>query len=347
MWNLGSKEINVLFHDGRLSKKDTYENTFDSPAEEWLPIGFDSILATQAIFPLVSQFEMAGNPGENDVAGAAHDRIDAPWPIIAKRVRNISEYGTRFISSYEHIDDYKQINIVDIANALAAFISSEWKTNDSRYDKFISGNETILTSSEKSGMDLFFGKARCNDCHNGKLLSDQKFYSIGLPSFGPGRTRIFDPIPRDTGHMAETDDLSDAYRFRTPMLRNIKLSAPYGHNGAYPDLKGIIKHHLNPKKDSFWTNKEKYNLMKAYYSNVPKEIYGTEYRALVEYIAPRVDLCFFHNEDSLKFDKYPVMHNEVRKSGGQELLDSFIADEGDHYNKQGSDWVADWVLGNI
>ena len=226
MWNLGSKEINVLFHDGRLSKKDTYENTFDSPAEEWLPIGFDSILATQAIFPLVSQFEMAGNPGENDVAGAAHDRIDAPWPIIAKRVRNISEYGTRFVSSYEHIDDYKQINIVDIANALAAFISSEWKTNDSRYDKFISGNETILTSSEKSGMDLFFGKARCNDCHNGKLLSDQKFYSIGLPSFGPGRTRIFDPIPRDTGHMAETDDLSDAYRFRTPMLRNIKLSAP-------------------------------------------------------------------------------------------------------------------------
>lgn len=256
LWNLGSKEINVLFHDGRLSKKDTYENTFDSPAEEWLPIGFDSILAAQAIFPLVSQFEMAGNPGENDVAGAAHDRIDAPWPIIAKRVRNISEYGTRFVSSYEHIDDYKQINIVDIANALAAFISSEWKTNDSRYDKFISGNETILTSSEKSGMDLFFGKARCNDCHNGKLLSDQKFYSIGLPSFGPGRTRIFDPIPRDTGHMAETDDLSDAYRFRTPMLRNIKLSAPYGHNGAYPDIKGIIKHHLNPKKEKGLWNKK-------------------------------------------------------------------------------------------
>jgi cytochrome c peroxidase len=56
--------------------------------------------------------------------------------------------------------------------------------------------------------------------------------------------------------MAETDDLSDAYRFRTPMLRNIKLSAPYGHNGAYPDLKGIIKHHLNPKKEKGLWNKE-------------------------------------------------------------------------------------------
>jgi cytochrome c peroxidase len=192
---------------------------------------------------------MAGNPGENDVAGAAHDRIDAPWPIIAKRVRNINDYGSKFVSSYEHISHYTQVNIVDIANALAAFISTEWKSNDSRYDKFISGNKMILTNSEKSGMNLFFGKAKCNDCHNGKLLSDQKFYSISLPSFGPGRTRIFDPLPRDTGHMAETDDLSDAYRFRTPMLRNIKLSAPYGHNGAYPDLKGIIQHHLNPLKE--------------------------------------------------------------------------------------------------
>jgi hypothetical protein len=119
-------------------------------------------------------------------------------------------------------------------------------------------------------------------------------------------------------------------------------------DGSYRTINCITRGHTSlPKKDSFWTNKEKYNLMKAYYSTVPKEIYGTEYRALVEYIAPRVDLCFFHNEDSLKFDKYPVMHNEVRKSGGQELLDSFIADEGDHYNKQGSDWVADWVLGNI
>ena len=48
--------------------------------------------------------------------------------------------------------------------------------------------------------------------------------------------------------MAETDRIEDAYRFRTPSLKNITLTAPYGHNGAYPDLYGIIKHHLKPKK---------------------------------------------------------------------------------------------------
>ena len=51
---------------------------------------------------------------------------------------------------------------------------------------------------------------------------------------------------RDVGRMGESDDLADAYRFRTPMLRNVALTAPYGHNGAYPTLEGIVRHHLNP-----------------------------------------------------------------------------------------------------
>ena len=46
--------------------------------------------------------------------------------------------------------------------------------------------------------------------------------------------------------MGETDALEDAYRFRTPSLRNVALTAPYGHNGAYPTLEGIIRHHLDP-----------------------------------------------------------------------------------------------------
>ena len=53
----------------------------------------ETLLAAQAIFPLVAQFEMAGNPKENEIAGAVHDRIDASWPILAKRVRVIPEYG--------------------------------------------------------------------------------------------------------------------------------------------------------------------------------------------------------------------------------------------------------------
>jgi len=61
-------------------------------------------------------------------------------------------------------------------------------------------------------------------------------------------------MPRDVGRMGESDALADAYRFRTPPLRNVALTAPYGHNGAFPTLKGMIQHHINPTiSRSLWT----------------------------------------------------------------------------------------------
>lgn len=252
LWNLGVKELHVLFHDGRLSKDDIFENEFNSPAEEWLPTGFNSLLAAQAAFPLTSQFEMAGNPKENQVAGAAHDRIDAVWPILAKRVRIIPEYGEAFVNAFDHISKPEDVTIVEIANALAAFMAIEWKSTDSPYDKYLKGYSNAMTNAQLRGHDLFFGKANCSRCHSGALLSDQKFHALALPPFGPGRTRRFDPMVRDVGFMGESDRLEDAYRFRTPMLRNVALTAPYGHNGAYPTLEGIIRHHLSPKDG--WAN---------------------------------------------------------------------------------------------
>lgn len=252
LWNLGAREIHTLFHDGRLSRADTYENEFNSPAEEWLPTGFNSILAAQAVFPLVAQFEMAGNPKENEISGAVHDRIDAAWPILAKRVRVIPEYGERFVAAFDHITEAEQVTIVDIANALAAFMAVEWQSNDSPFDQFLAGDTLALTASQTAGAELFYGKGNCASCHSGPLLSDQKFHALGLPPFGPGRTRRFDPVARDVGRMAESDVLDDAYRFRTPMLRNVALTAPYGHNGAYPGLDGIIRHHLDPSRS--WAN---------------------------------------------------------------------------------------------
>ena len=46
--------------------------------------------------------------------------------------------------------------------------------------------------------------------------------------------------------MGATDALEDAYRFRTPSLRNVALTAPYGHNGAYPTLRDMIRHVSDP-----------------------------------------------------------------------------------------------------
>lgn len=246
LWNIGAKSIRTMFHDGRLSLSDVYGNGFNSPAEEWLPDGLPSLLAAQALFPLVAQFEMAGNPKENEIAGAIHDRIDAAWPILAKRVRILPGYGRRFVEAFEHIKAPEEVTIVEIAAALAAFQTLEWTSYDSPFDRYLAGDTAALTSQQQRGLDLFYGKAGCVSCHSGQLLSDQKFHALGLPPFGPGRTRRFDPVVRDVGRMGESDRLEDAYRFRTPMLRNVELTAPYGHNGAYSTLEGIVRHHLAP-----------------------------------------------------------------------------------------------------
>ena len=246
LWNLGHKDIALLLHDGRLSPSPLYGNGFNSPAEEWLPKGLASLLAAQALLPLASAAEMAGDPGENEVAGAIIDRIDKGWPILAKRVRTIPEYGELFVAAFDHVERPEDVSIVEIANAIAAFIGTEFRNHDSPFDRHLAGDATALKPAERRGMELFFGEAGCSGCHSGPLLSDQSFHALGLPAFGPGRKRIWDPMPRDVGRMGESDELRDAYRFRTPFLRNVALTAPYGHNGAMPTLEDVVRHHLDP-----------------------------------------------------------------------------------------------------
>ena len=257
LWNLGARDLTVMFHDGRLSVADTYENGFNSPAEEWLPEGLNTLLAAQAIFPLVAQFEMAGNPRENEVAGAVHNRIDYAWPILTDRVRHIPAYAEMFTEVYPHIASSGDITIADIANSLSAFMIWEWSSFDSPFDAYLGGDSDALTPMQKAGMSLFYGKAGCATCHSGPLMTDQQFHALGLPPFGPGRTRPFDPMVRDVGRMGKSNRLEDAYAFRTPMLRNVALTAPYGHNGAYPTLEGIVRHHLDPQRGfDMWTPRD-------------------------------------------------------------------------------------------
>lgn len=246
LFNLGAREVRVLFHDGRLSASDLYGNGFNSPAEEKLPADLDSILAAQALFPILSEVEMAGGVEENEIPGAANIDPRRGWRIIAARVRAIPAYAEMIAAAFDDVDQPLDITISHVANALGAFVASEWVSHDSPWDRFLAGAAALPPAAER-GRRLFFGRAGCSGCHEGKFFSDQSFHALALPHFGPGRTRRFDPYVRDVGRMAETDRLEDAYRFRTPMLRNVALTGPYGHNGAYRTLEGMIRHHLAPR----------------------------------------------------------------------------------------------------
>ena len=246
LFNLGAKEVSLLFHDGRISVDDIYGNGFNTPAEEFLPQGLDSILAAQALFPLVGEVEMGGSPEQNEIAAAINERIDYGWPLIVERIRGIPGYEKHFVDAFEDVHSSQDMSIVHVANAIGDFVASEWRSFDSAFDRYLAGNSEALTPVQKSGMELFFGKANCSACHSGPFLTDQKFHALAIPPLGPGRTRRFDLIARDVGRVGESDMIEDAYRFRTPALRNVALTAPYGHNGTYADLEGVIRHHLDP-----------------------------------------------------------------------------------------------------
>ena len=242
LFNLGHKDVRTLFADGRVGFDDAYGNGYSTPAEEWLPKGLTNLAAVQALFPMTSAVEMGGQAHENDVAAARRERIDHVWPVVAKRVAGVPAYRAMFADAFPG----EPITMREVATAIGDFVISEWRSHDSPFDRHLAGDRTALTAAQRRGMALFYGPARCGTCHSGPLLTDGGFHALALPPFGPGRTRRFDPYARDVGRMAETDRLEDAYRFRTPSLRNVALTAPYGHNGAYATLRGIIRHHLDP-----------------------------------------------------------------------------------------------------
>ncbi|CAA6825244.1 MAG: Methylamine utilization protein mauG precursor [uncultured Thiotrichaceae bacterium] len=248
LFNLGATEFQMLFHDGRLSvdADNEFHKGFNSPALEFLPEGLQSVLAAQAVFPLISEPEMAGHVDENEIAGARNRRFDYAWALVAKRVQGVAVYAQQFMAAFDDIAQGGDIKIHHIANALDDFMNAEWRTLNSPFDAYLRGDESALNTGQLRGMKLFYGKAQCATCHAGQLQTDHQFHSIALPQFGPGRTRQFDFKARDRGRINESDRPEDAYRFRTPSLRNVTATAPYGHNGAYKDLRGIVEHHLDP-----------------------------------------------------------------------------------------------------
>lgn len=247
LFNLGADQIKILMWDGRISEDPIFGNGFNTPAEEFLPHGLNSVLAAQSLFPLVGEVEMGGSPIQNDVASAVNSRIDYGWPLLVARLRSVPGYEPLFIAAFDDVQSIQNVTIVHVANAIGEFVASEWRSFDSPFDKWLNG-QSELSQSQLSGMELFLGKGNCILCHSGPLFTDNDFHALAIPPFGPGRIRRFQLQNRDVGRMGESDDLDDAYRFRTPSLRNVELTGPYGHNGAFADLKSIIKHHLNPIK---------------------------------------------------------------------------------------------------
>ncbi len=246
LFNLGASEFTALFHDGRLEADESRPSGIRSPLEDNMVKGFNSILSAQAMFPVLSPDEMAGHYSENEISTSVRQGQltgeGGAWELIADRVSAIPSYRESFSML---LGNDREIAFTDISNVIADFIAFEFRADNAPFDTYLRGVES-LSPLQLAGMDLFYGKAGCASCHSGQFQTDQQFHAIAMPQIGPGKAARFETHNRDTGRMRVTGNPDDAYRFRTPSLRNVALSAPYGHSGAYATLEAVVRHHLNP-----------------------------------------------------------------------------------------------------
>ncbi len=103
----------------------------------------------------------------------------------------------------------------------------------SRYDYYLQGGHSALSSTEQWGRELFFGeRTNCSSCHGGFLFTDFGFRNNGQ-----------DTALSDIGRERLTGDPADRYRYKTPSLRNVGVTAPYMHKGRFPTLEAVIEHY--------------------------------------------------------------------------------------------------------
>jgi len=196
-------------------------------------------LEVQATKPITSRVEMRGDayPGSNDDAAASS--LDS----VLNRLRAVPEYIERFAVAFpeenaEWIGGTRE-HVIDSSTygrAMAAY-ERELVTRNTAYDRYVAGDDNALTGAQQRGLELFFTKAKCAECHKGAMFSDFRFVVNGVPQEGPGK----DVIPGDdTGREEFSHNPADRYAFRTPTLRNVELTPPYMHDGVFETLEQVM-----------------------------------------------------------------------------------------------------------
>jgi len=192
-------------------------------------------LEDQALFPMMSAFEMNQN-------------LD----YMEEEIRSVPEY----VDEFRQVFGSDDITRERIAMAIAAFERTLVSRN-APLDRYLNGDEKILSAAAQKGLDIFIGKGKCTECHYGVNLIDDRFHGLNVPENPDfqadprvAATRRFvaklyhfegfRTLKEDPGRYLITKDDKDWRAFKTPTLRDIAKTGPYMHNGVYETLDEVI-----------------------------------------------------------------------------------------------------------
>lgn len=234
--------VTSFFWDGRVSRDEL--GNFHTPAGAALTPAMTRVFefgaaSAQPLFPVLSREEMRAFGG-NELAAISDDHPDQIWAGLMARLGAIPEYRHMFEKAYPG-QRFEQMTFAHASNAIAGFVIDRLSFNNSPWDRFLAGNDAAMTPIQLQGAKDFMS-ARCSICHNGPALTDNQFHNVAVIQLGPGKG---DGVGGrdDFGRMRETGVASEKYAFRTPALRNVELTAPYGHDGAFFSLRDFVDHY--------------------------------------------------------------------------------------------------------
>ncbi len=157
-----------------------------------------------------------------------------------------------------------QVNLVaaNVGKAFEAYMRKQ-TAGPGPLDGFLAGDASLIGPEAKNGLRVFIGRG-CVTCHSGPMLTDERFHDVGFPSLPDalpdlGRPPAIAPLMDSAFNLAGAYadegtpgagvalvvEPAEAGAFRTPSLRNIARTAPYGHDGAVATLGELLSVHAS------------------------------------------------------------------------------------------------------
>lgn len=167
-------------------------------------------LEEQAQIPLTSKIEM-------------HQDMK----VLPKKLARIKGYLPLFRAAFGTHEITLERIFKSIADFQRTIVSAP-----SAFDRFLAGDEKSLNDEQLLGLHLFRTKARCMNCHNGPLLTDNDFHNLGLSNYGQKN--------QDLGLYQTTKNPNDVGKFKTPSLRNVMFTGPWFHDGSVKSMDSLM-----------------------------------------------------------------------------------------------------------
>jgi cytochrome c peroxidase len=177
-------------------------------------------LEEQALEPIKAFEEMRGSAYPEDVA------VDSAVARLQANAEYVVLFGEAFGSRTSISED-------QLAEAMAEFQRSLVAMN-SPFDRFQAGDRTAMTAQQQRGFREF-DDAGCDRCHRGRMFSNYNLHAEGVEE---------NPL------LAVADTGAGRFRFRTPTLRNVALTAPYMHNGMLATLDDVLRFYDNGRSEN-------------------------------------------------------------------------------------------------